>query len=305
MKLTVAICTWNRAQLLDQTLRRMHDLIIPPGVEWELLVVNNNCTDHTDDVVASHVERLPLRHVVECKQGQSHSRNCAVAAATGEYLVWTDDDVLVDDSWLAEYVAAFRRSPQAAIFGGPVYPWFECTPPRWLKSVWERVAHAYAIRDFGEDQVALSPSVLPFGANYAVRIDEQRRFPYDPELGRKKHGALRGEEVTVILQMLAAGVIGRWVPSAHLLHYIPRDRQTARYLREFYHGQGQFQAMTSTKDMSPKLWGAPRWLWRQALQAEISYRVQRVACNPAVWIESLITSSTLWGQVRGSRSGRL
>src|SRR5262249_56770240 len=58
-RLTVAICTWNRAGLLDQTLGRLRELEIPPGTEWELLVVNNNCTDDTDAVVARHAGSLP------------------------------------------------------------------------------------------------------------------------------------------------------------------------------------------------------------------------------------------------------
>ena len=50
MKITVAICTWNRSALLDRTLSEMHGLLVPDGIEWELLVVNNNCTDDTDAV---------------------------------------------------------------------------------------------------------------------------------------------------------------------------------------------------------------------------------------------------------------
>ncbi len=34
MKVTVAICTWNRADLLDQTLAEMRKLRIPVGVDW-------------------------------------------------------------------------------------------------------------------------------------------------------------------------------------------------------------------------------------------------------------------------------
>ena len=63
--ITVAICTWNRAQLLDQTLTEMRKLRIPPGIEWELLVVNNNCTDDTDGVLDRHEGRLPIRRLFE------------------------------------------------------------------------------------------------------------------------------------------------------------------------------------------------------------------------------------------------
>ena len=55
MFVTVAICTWNRAALLNQCLQQMTQLKIPDGVQWELVVVNNNCTDTTDSVLGRWV----------------------------------------------------------------------------------------------------------------------------------------------------------------------------------------------------------------------------------------------------------
>jgi glycosyltransferase involved in cell wall biosynthesis len=95
MVITVAICTWNRAALLDQTLAEMRNLRVPKGVDWELLVVNNNCIDDTDEVIAKHADKLPLRGLVEPKPGHSNARNRAMREARGEDVVWTDDDVRV------------------------------------------------------------------------------------------------------------------------------------------------------------------------------------------------------------------
>ena len=50
MDVTVAICTWNRSALLRETLDQFTRLRIPPGVSWELLIINNNSTDATDEV---------------------------------------------------------------------------------------------------------------------------------------------------------------------------------------------------------------------------------------------------------------
>ena len=78
MIVTVAICTWNRAKLLDRTLTQMHQLRIPADVEWELLIVNNNCTDETDPIIARHETALPIRRLFEPNPGLSNARNCAV-----------------------------------------------------------------------------------------------------------------------------------------------------------------------------------------------------------------------------------
>ncbi|MEO2022181.1 MAG: glycosyltransferase, partial [Pirellulaceae bacterium] len=92
MDITVAICTWNRADLLNQTLTRLQQLVIPEDLQWEIVVVNNACTDQTPEIVARHQEHLPLRMVMEPEPGLSCARNRAVQAARGRWIIWTDDD---------------------------------------------------------------------------------------------------------------------------------------------------------------------------------------------------------------------
>jgi glycosyltransferase involved in cell wall biosynthesis len=299
MNITVAICTWNRCALLEKTLEQVARLSIPQGVEWELLVVNNNSTDATDETLTAFKERLPLRSVFEAEPGLSHARNRAVREAWGDYILWTDDDVLVDEEWLKAYYEAFASWPEAAIFGGNIEPWFAGTPPRWLPRVWSRVASAYASRDLGEQSVALSQDVIPFGANFAVRAAEQRRYLYDPRLGVRPDNIMGGEETTVIRHMIADGITGRWIAGARVRHYIPEARQTIAYLRRYFKGYGEYCAQQDVSNADARLFGRPRWLWRQAVAAEMKYRVRRYVSSPEVWIEDLIASSQAWGQLRG------
>ena len=90
MRITVAICTWNRAELLRQTLEGIQSLRVPRGLDWELLIVNNNCTDHTDAIIKTFGDRLPIRGLVEPEPGQSNARNAAARHATSDYIIWTD-----------------------------------------------------------------------------------------------------------------------------------------------------------------------------------------------------------------------
>jgi glycosyltransferase involved in cell wall biosynthesis len=304
MKITVAICTWNRCALLKETLEQVARLAIPSEVDWQLLVVNNNSTDATSQVLASFDSRLPLHSVLEPNPGLSNARNRAVVEATGDYILWTDDDVLVDEGWLTAYCEAFVRWSEAAIFGGNIKPWFEGSPPTWLERVWPQVASAYASRDLGEQSVPLSHTVLPFGANFAVRTNEQRKYPYDPQLGVRPDSIIGGEETTVIRSMMADGIKGRWVPDARVRHYIPASRQTILYLRNYFRGYGEYCAFQNTSSSEPAIFGAPRWLWREAVAREARYRLRRHFAQPEVWIEDLIASSQAWGQLRGFRSNR-
>ena len=297
MRFTVAVCTWNRAALLRQLLGCLARVRHAPG-DWEVLVVNNNSTDDTERVLDAFAGRLPLRRAFEPKQGHSHARNTAVREARGEYVVWTDDDALVEAGWLAAYARAVERHPEAAIFGGPIRPHFEGTPPAWLSAAWRDVGAVFAARDLGGEPFALdAEGELPYGANFVVRAREQRLFPYDPALGRRLEGGALGEETAVIRAILAAGGTGRWVPDASVEHWIPKGRQTVRYLRGYYTLQGVTFGKCERYG-GPTLLGRPLWLWGRILWAELAYRRARLSGDPHRWLKPLVEASFLRGATR-------
>lgn len=302
MLVTVAICTWNRSAMLCQALEHMTRLAIPAGVDWELLVVNNNSTDATDDVIASFTARLPIRRIFEAQPGVSSARNAAVREARGEYILWTDDDGLVDQNWVAAYVKAFSRWPEAAFFGGPVRPWFATPPPFWLKRAWPQVAHTYAARDFGAHPVPLDgTNRLPFGVNWVVRRKEQLSNLFNPRLGPQPGSHMRGDETPVIRALLASGCTGWWVPDAVVQHYIPPERINLTYIRNYFSGYGEYLALSEAPWTGSTWFGKPRWLWRRAITAELSYRLHRVTAQPEVWIPDLIAASTAWGSLLAAK----
>jgi glucosyl-dolichyl phosphate glucuronosyltransferase len=300
MRIDVAICTWNRCRLLAPTLDRLRELEVPPHVDWQVIVVDNNSTDNTAATLQNFAGRLPLRTTFEPRPGLSNARNRAVAAATGDYLAWTDDDVLVDRRWMAAYAQAFERWPTAAFFGGPIQPSFEGTPPRWLAEHWRIVAQAFAVRELGDVPFPFDGSQVPYGANCAFRTDVQRRYLYDPSLGRGPGISLSGEEAAVMRQMLADGLTGWWVPDARVRHCIPRHRQSLGYLRQIFAGQGEVRGRRLPPSDAPRLFGRPRWLWRRALMAEARFWRLRATSGPEVWVGQLIETAKAWGELRGA-----
>lgn len=300
MDITVAICTWNRADLLDQTLTRMRDLKVPERLDWELLVVNNNCTDDTDSVIARHAEHLPIRRLFEPKQGHSNARNCAVAAAGGDYLLWTDDDVLVSPDWLAEYARASREWPEAAYFGGPIDPWFASEPPRWMRRHLDRLGDFWAIRQLGDTARELQKGEKPYGANLAFRTEVLRQHRFDTRLGRVGSELVSGDETELLERLASAGLAGVWVGTARVRHYIPVHRLRARYLWEyrFCTGRehvrlGQYSAWMTRKR-------APRWVVRKCIEAT----VKMLALNPwknSAWLQAFLDSAYYRGVIFEAR----
>ena len=301
MEISVAICTWNRAAILDQTLTVLRRMTVPAGLKWELLIVNNNCTDATDAIVARHAAHLPIRLLFEPTPGKANAANLAVREARGDLLVWTDDDVLPGREWLASYRQAAAAAPDADIFGGPIEPWFDGQPPAWLRQAESRVAKAYGKRDFGRRRQPLTHHVVPCGANYATRTRVLRRYPFDPVLGVSGHRRIGGYETSVIRRMLADGISGLWLPSAAVRHFIRRETQSVRFLRRYYAAQGHAAVLNGpfAGSDTAAILGRPQWLLPRALQAEARYRWARLTAAPEVWVERLVEASILWGALRG------
>ncbi len=239
--LSVVMCTRNRAASLEYVLDSICKMTIPPGQRWEMVVVDNGSTDATPSVIENFKNRLPIRGVFEPAPGLSNARNRGVAAALGDYILWTDDDVEVDAGWLAGYASAIARFPDAVLFGGRIIPRLEPPSPVWFKENVTLLADILALRDLGDDGLPLSEegNRLPYGANYAIRTAEQRQYLYDPELGVSPGTRRVGEETKVIKAILAAGHRGYWAAEATVFHIIPNARQTEKYIRDYFGGQGQ------------------------------------------------------------------
>lgn len=300
MLVTVAICTWNRARLLESTLTRLRELRIPEGIDWELLIVNNNCTDDTDEVIARHAHTLPIRRLFESKQGIAHARNCASRAARGELLLWTDDDVLVDLNWLAEYVKAANDWPDAVFFGGTIDPWFVSPQPRWLRRNFDQIGMIFPIRQLGEKTFPLPAEERILCANMALRTFVFQRYSYDTRMDRRLPGfgefSAACEDHELIDRLRRDGYRGMWVGSARVLHYAAPERMTKAFARVWWSEQAQLYAIRFPVAPCALLWGAPRWMLFQYGKARLRSwcfslfqgRRWAKAFLEAAWLEGLI-----------------
>lgn len=240
MLLSVVICTWNRAESLSDTLDSLSSVAIPTAWQWEVVVIDNNSGDDTQNVVTRHRDTLPIRYVFERRQGLSYARNRALEEARGDLIVFTDDDVLADPRWLTEYAAAYQSFPHASFFGGTVALRFAAPPPRWLADNLDRFAPAYAHRDIDTGVRAIaSVDELPFGANMGFRRAAFSTRGFATHLGRTGGDLLSGEETEFMMQLLKRGDVGVWIGPARVEHIIPAERMTTSYIYNYFFWQGR------------------------------------------------------------------
>lgn len=301
---TVCLCTWNRANSLDRTLRSVGRLRIPSGLHWETLVVDNGSNDETATILSHHAGRLPLRVVEEPRPGVGNARARGLAEARGRLIAWTDDDVEVDPHWLESIVNASIRYTDAAFWGGRIDVRFESPPPEWIVQAWAVVASVYGERRLGDEPVEiLHRRQFPFGANFAARTAVLRRYPFDTTLGRCRERYVGGEETSAIQAMLENGHRGWWLPDAKVVHWIAPEGGRLEYLGRYWRGAGMRDA-----DHHGSLTRILAAIARVNV-ARGRYRIQRLTCPAETWITAYLRAEYLRGRLsrptsRGQMGGR-
>jgi glycosyltransferase involved in cell wall biosynthesis len=269
---SVAICTWNRAALLDQTLAQCQKLKVDEP--WELIVVNNNCTDDTDAVVRKFEAILPVRLIHERSPGKVSALNRAIAEARGTYLLFTDDDALVEPDWVSRTLACFRETAADMVFGR-VTPWWETAPPTWFAPL---LSANFALLDYGDTPfVADTMAKSPFGVNYAFRksvFDEIGLYKTD--LGPRGGQGFGGEDDEIFRRMLLAKKKVQYDPAILVRHFVPKLRCEKAYHRmRSWRGSGDHLALLKDEALQyphlPTVFGTPRYFWRINLGYVISY----------------------------------
>jgi glucosyl-dolichyl phosphate glucuronosyltransferase len=246
--ISIGICTYNRGESVRRTLE---SLASQNNIDLsEVLIVDNNCTDSTADVVGSFRGRLPIRRITESRQGLAYARNRAAAEFQGDVLLFTDDDVRFDTGWLAAYQDAILKFPDADYFGGRILPDWGERRPRWIKD--EPLALIDGVLvwfDHGADTRLIRPTEHPpFGASFAIRrrlLEKIGLFRVD--LGTGGNGSGRGEETEFLMRARQAGAQGVYVGGALCFHAYDPKRLTLIALYRYGISCGRsFTVMMST-----------------------------------------------------------
>lgn len=234
--ISVAICTYNRANSLADTLEHLCYQEAVSDLKWQLLLIDNNCRDHTAQVVRAFRERLPIQYILETNQGLSHGRNRAIREARGGLLIYTDDDVRPHPRWLVAYVEGSRDYPDAEYFGGRITPFWPDGRPRWVRDIGMPILGGlFGTYDQGDEPHEYAVNEMhPFGANFALRRHLFRRLePFRTDLGMSGSVPGRGEEAEYFKRAREIGATGFYLPEAAIMHRVDASHLRLPYLYRF------------------------------------------------------------------------
>jgi len=311
MTITVIIASHNRSGALRETLDHARELLPLPNHTVELLVIDNASTDDTASALRHFAESVPITLLYEPNPGKSKALNQAISVAEGDLLVFTDDDVTVSPNWLQELAKAAESYPMHDFFGGKVESSWPVEPPRWFQENYRWLGMTPTL-DFGDAPLECTPSQRRFflGANLAIR---RRVFAaglrFDPDFGPKllfgskdsRHGS---EDWLIQHEMLVAGFTGLYVPDAVVHHRDAPVRMTKSYLRWYYENHAREEILSGGVDDSGVHWaGAPRHLWRTAIESALKWTLSRWSRPSNVWLRYEVAFLVARSQILAFRRG--
>jgi len=276
MDVSVIICTWNRSKTLSGVLTSLEASIVPPEIQWEVLVVDNNSKDDTRTVCESFVRKNPgrFRYVFAGQQGKSFALNTGIQNATGDIVAVTDDDVTVDPHWVAEVYDAFQRFDCAGI-GGRIIPNWTCKQPAWLDLDGRYHHPAFgAIVRFEKGDSPFELKVTAVGANTAFRKSVFARYgQFRTDLSgnhadrRRLGDLLGGEDTEYCRRLMNAGEKIFYVPRAIVYHPVEKNRLEKKYLQTFAFHYGRYiTRMDGIPGNTKCYFGVPRYNFPVALK---------------------------------------
>jgi glycosyltransferase involved in cell wall biosynthesis len=240
LKISVIICTYNRATYINDAMESLYNQTLTKK-SYEVIVVNNNSTDNTQQIcesfIASHTD-AHYYYFNEAKQGASFARNTGAKHALSPLLCFMDDDAVADKDYLERIVDFFEQHPDAGGLGGRIIPKYIPSEPKWMSHyVSSLVGHFH----YSEEVSIFAANKYPLESNMIIR-----KIDFDAIRGFSEAlpgvvGTLRigGEGKDFFFRLKELGRTIYYDPAIRVQHVVETAKLTSEYMYRVASGIGR------------------------------------------------------------------
>jgi len=238
--------------------RAIESLLTQNYPDFEVIVVDNR-------PAFSGLEELELtlgpkvRTFREPIRGVSAARNRGIINAQGDFVAFTDDDVVVDSNWLRELATTFVGNPEVNGIGGLVLPKELKTQAQlWFEEFFGGFKKTYSMEIFSMELLKAVDPMFPYapgrfgaGCNMAIRrsaLLENGSFVVALGTGTPTHG---GEDLELLMKQVLNGGSLAFEPRAVVRH-LHRESEREFLTQVFGYGTGLTAMFTSLVLRDPR-----------------------------------------------------
>lgn len=244
LKISLVICTYNRAEYLAQTLKTVATQNLLPDF-FELIVVDNKSTDHTAEIVQQFMQQHAQLHIKYCfeeQKGLSFARNRGIAEARSPIISYVDDDVLLSENFLRYILVFFGVYFNAVGMGGKVIPKYETDKePAWMS----RYLNGFVGKvDYGNEILQFNKKMkYPAGCNMAYR-----KNILEAVNGFNTQLTFRSDDKDIFYKVSKVSNEIYYVPNAWLYHYIDENRLSFKNFKTLFQKTGNEEKIRIEKE---------------------------------------------------------
>jgi glycosyltransferase involved in cell wall biosynthesis len=233
-KLSVVLCTYNNAASLKLTLQQLLAQRINTPSQIEIILVNNNSTDQTEILCQSNLEnsQFSIHYLYEVRQGLSHARNTGVEKASGEYILFTDDDAELPDYWLSRYLDCIEKYQSDCLYSS-IHVLWDQPKPWWYQNGYRA---CFVELNYGETTLDITDVKHEFfGKNFCVKKNLLlAQGGFDPALGRLGSKLMAGEETLLYRNLIQAKCKVLYFPHSPVGHRLKPKEYTEDHIKKLF-----------------------------------------------------------------------
>ena len=228
---SIIICCYNSGWIIDRTLNALKHQIISKDIPWEIVLVDNCCTDNTSVIAKKKMcdSNIPFKIVREKNPGLANARRRGIAEVSYDIVIYCDDDNLLCENYVQTMYDIMRSDENIGASGGMGIAEYQTTPDKIVKDN----PGSYAVGSQMNNDCWL------FGAGVTLRTALVREV-YSTQrcylMGRKGGELLSGDDSELVMSMVLRGYKIAPTDDVTFIHVLKANRLTTEYYKKLLIG---------------------------------------------------------------------
>jgi glycosyltransferase involved in cell wall biosynthesis len=245
---SVVICCYNSSKTISKTLEYLFNQVV--DFEWEIVLVNNNSTDNTLEIINDYKSRSinKITIIDEIKSGKSYALLKGVISAQGKFIIICDDDNLLKNNYVSLVYSILESNPEIGVLGGrgEIYTENKKAIPFWFTSF--QNDYAIGVQNIYSGDISARGYLWGAGSafNRTVFLDFINEGINFKLTCRNGDELTSGGDTEYCCWYLLAGYKLWYNEDLVYYHYITDDRLTKAYLLKLIEGTSSFNEIIST-----------------------------------------------------------